>query len=110
MRLKISSRTFLIVLLSAVAMVVFGITEDENQVGLRDANSSRERPRLENFDMDEDVEKEIETSKEEFNFNADLSRLMDIIINSLYTKKEVFIRELISNASDALDKVRFVSV
>ena len=91
-------------------MRVMAITEDENSVGLRDANSSRERPKLDGFDMDEDVQKEIETSKEEFSFNADVSRLMDIIINSLYTKKEVFIRELISNASDALDKVRFVSV
>jgi hypothetical protein len=34
---------------------VMAITEDENQVSLRDANSSRERPRLEGFDMDEDT-------------------------------------------------------
>lgn len=114
---KISNRTFLFVLLAVQALFLFdtlkivsAITEDENEVSLRDANSSRERPRLDGFDMDEDVQKEIETSKEEFSFNADVARLMDIIINSLYTKKEVFIRELISNASDALDKVRFVSV
>lgn len=109
---KISNRTFLIVLLGVTLFShsLRAITEDENEVSLRDANSSRERPRLEGFDMDEDVAKEIEVSKEEYSFNADVARLMDIIINSLYTKKEVFIRELISNASDALDKVRFVSV
>lgn len=38
------------------------ITEDENEVSLRDANSSKERPKLEGFDMDEDTIKEIEVS------------------------------------------------
>jgi len=47
---------------------------------------------------------------EKHEFQAEVSRLMDIIINSLYTDKQVFLRELISNAADALEKARFHSV
>ena len=87
------------------------ITEDDSDITMRNAAvDTKERPRIDAYDMTDEQKKLIEDNKEGFNFNADVSRLMDIIINSLYTKKEVFIRELVSNASDALDKVRFISV
>ena len=68
--------------------------EDTNQVG----------------EFNDEQKKSMEESSEKHEFQAEVSRLMDIIINSLYTDKQVFLRELISNAADALEKTRFLSV
>jgi molecular chaperone HtpG len=49
-------------------------------------------------------------SEEKLSFQAEVARLLDIVANSLYSNKEIFLRELISNASDACDRLRYAAL
>eukprot|EP00252_Welwitschia_mirabilis_P018001 TRINITY_DN40147_c0_g1_i1.p1 TRINITY_DN40147_c0_g1~~TRINITY_DN40147_c0_g1_i1.p1 ORF type:complete len:801 (-),score=154.32 TRINITY_DN40147_c0_g1_i1:316-2718(-) len=105
----------------ASSVLACGNSGDTSRIGLIRQNSflsgnsrisklNLHGPRLARFQSSAVQTDRQDASVEKYEYQAEVSRLLDLIVHSLYSNKEVFLREMVSNASDALDKLRFLSV
>jgi len=96
-----------------LAFAAFGCTvgffSNSNGFAFADDTAAAESTPVETSE-EEVVNYAFPEGSETFEYQAEVNRMLDIVINSLYQNRDVFLRELISNASDALDKMRFLAI
>lgn len=86
--------------------LVFSRKRDDKNVEYHDEGY---RQRITHNFTDTQIQ-QMNTQTEEHDYQADISKVMGILVDSLYHNKDIFMRELISNANDALDKIRFQAI